>query len=90
MPQFLAMDRVSNRVGVELLFTDCDLAMTFLSMVATTRGPDVSQRNLQNARKAYEAILHHTPKLVLSAAESRDLRNKLSELRRRLKAAERI
>lgn len=84
------MDRASNRLGVELLFTDCDLAMTFLDVAANSQNPAAVQRNVENARKAYEAILRHMPKLILTAAEDQEIRSKLSELKRRLDAAERI
>lgn len=84
------MDREANRVGAELLFTDCDLAMTFLDVAANSQNPETVQRNLENARKAYETVIRLMPKLAFTAAENQEIRSKLSELKRRLQAAERI
>jgi hypothetical protein len=50
------MDWTSNRLGVELLFTECDLAMTFWDVAANSQNPETVQRNLENACKAYAAV----------------------------------
>ena len=81
------VDFAANRASVDFLFTDCDLAMTFLDVAGTTAIPETAQRNRQNARKAYNAILRAIPKLVLSAAERQSIENKLSALRTRLETA---
>ncbi len=49
--------------------------MTFLDVAGTTAMPETAQRNRQNARKAYNAILRAIPKLVLSAAERQSIEN---------------
>jgi len=77
----------ANRLGVEFMFTDCDLAMTFLDVADTTTIPETAQRNRQNARKAYDAILYYRAKRVLSAAETKSIEDKLTALRTRLEAA---
>jgi hypothetical protein len=40
-----------------------------LDVAANSRDGKTIKPNAQNARKAYETILHHVPKLVLTAAE---------------------
>ena len=61
--------------------------MTFLDVAGTTAIPETAQRNRQNTRKAYNAILRAISKLVLSAAERQSIENKLSALRTRLETA---
>ena len=43
------------------------------------------RRNRGNARKAYDAILHFMDRVSFSEAESKELRDKLGQLKRELK-----
>lgn len=76
--------RVSDRLKVELLFTDCELGMTFLDVAAKSGNSETVQRSRQHARRAYETVRHYMPKVVLSPAETKAIKSKLSELKRRL------
>jgi hypothetical protein len=80
------VDPTTNRIGVDFPFTECDLAVTFLKVADNSAIPETVQRNRGNARKAYDTILRHLPKLVLSAAETQSIERKLSSIRTRLEA----
>ena len=80
------MDPTTNQLGVDFLFTECGLAVTFLNVADTTTIPATAQRNRGNARKAYDAILRYRPRLVLSAAETQSIEDKLSVVRTQLEA----
>jgi hypothetical protein len=81
------VDPTSNQLGVDFLFTECGLAITFLNVADNTSVPETAQRNRENARKAYDTILRYMPKLVLSAAENKFIEKKLSVVRTRLEDA---
>jgi hypothetical protein len=83
----LEVDFATNRLGVDFLFTECDLAVTFLNVADNTAIPETVLRNRGNARKAYDTILRYMPKLVLSATETQSIERKLSSIRTRLEAA---
>jgi hypothetical protein len=81
------VDPTANRLGVAFLFTECDLAVTFLNVADNSSILETVLRNRKNARKAYDTILRNMPKLVLNAAESQSIERKLSTLRTRMEAA---
>lgn len=81
------MGTESSRAALEFLLTDLDLAMTFLDLADTSTIPETVQRNRHNARRAYDAVLHHLPKLVLTISERQAIEKKLSVLRMRIETA---
>ena len=50
--------RDSNRIGIQFLFTDLDVALSFLAIAANSGDPAIQRRNWRNARKAHDAVLH--------------------------------
>lgn len=78
--------RDSNRIGVQFLLTDLDLALTFLTVASTSRNLEITHRNWRNARKAHDAILHLLPRLTTTDGELQSIDEKLSALRFRLEA----
>jgi hypothetical protein len=83
---YLEARRDSERLRVELLFTDCDLGMTFLDVAANSRNPETVERNRQHARKAYETVRRYVPNSVMTPAETKAIKGKLDELKKRLAA----
>ena len=55
-----------NQNGVSFLFTDLDLAMTFMDLADTSHIEATTRRNHANARTAYETILRLSNKLLLT------------------------
>jgi hypothetical protein len=78
--------RDSNRIGVQFLFTDLDVALSFLAIAASSGDPAVQQRNWRNARKAHDAVLHLLSRLTPTNEEVQFIKEKLSALRLRLQA----
>jgi hypothetical protein len=81
------VDFHTNRAGVDFIFLDCDLAMTFLNVADTTKIPETVKRNRQKARKAYDTVRHLLPSLLLTIAETQAIERKLLALRTRMEAA---
>ena len=78
--------RDSNRIGIQFLFTDLDVASSFLTVAATSGDLANKQRNWKNARIAHDAIRHLLPRLMPSDEELLLLNERLYALRLRLQA----
>ena len=76
-----------NQTGVEFMLIDLDLAMTFMDVAAVSRLEETKHRNHKNARKAYDAVLHHLEKLKPDAGQRRAIDAKLARLKTRLETA---
>ena len=78
--------RDSNRIGVQFLFTDLDVALSFLAIAANCGDPAIKLRNWRNARKAHDAVRHLLPRLTPTTEELQLINERLSALRLRLQA----
>ena len=78
--------RDSNRIGVQFLFTDLEVALSFLAIAATSGDLAIKQRNWRNARKAHDAVRHLLPRLTPTNEELQLINERLSALRLRLQA----
>jgi hypothetical protein len=78
--------RDSNRIGVQFLFTDLDVGLTFLAVAATSGSLETTSRNWKNARKAHDAVLHLLQGLTPTEEELQSINEKLAALRLRLQA----
>jgi hypothetical protein len=58
-----------NQNGVSFLLADLDVALTFMDISETTHSEETAHRNHNNARKAYDTVLHLLERLVPSASE---------------------
>jgi hypothetical protein len=81
------MGVASSRALLEFVLIDLDLEMTFLNVADSSTIAETVQRNRHNARRAYDAVLHWLPKLVLTTSEGQAIEKKLSILRLRMEAA---
>jgi hypothetical protein len=77
--------RDSNRIGVQFLFTDLEVALSFLAIAATSADLATKQRNWRNARKAHDAVRHLLLRLTPTNEELQLINERLSTLRLRLK-----
>ena len=77
----------SEYTSPEFLLTDIDVGLTFMDLSETTSIPETVTSNHQNARKAYETVLHFLSKLNLTPSDRQTVENKLAVLKARLEAA---
>ena len=75
-----------NRTCVELLLTDSNVALTFLSIAETTENQETADRNVHNARKAYDFIQSSRVRYVFTDAQTMTLDTNLVEAKARLEA----
>jgi len=73
---------------VDFLLTDLDLAMTFMDIAKTSQIEETVRRNHNNARKAYDTVLHLLEKLTADAGQRQVIDAKLALLKTRLEALE--
>jgi hypothetical protein len=75
-----------NQRGVDFLLTDLDLAMTFMDTAAASHIQETIRRNHNNARRAYDAVVHLLEKLTPDAGQQLQIDTKLGLLKMRLEA----
>jgi hypothetical protein len=75
-----------NQSEVSFLFTDLDVAMTFMDVADTSDLEETARRNHAHARTAYNAVLRLSNKLILNADQRPAIDAKLSLLKTRLQA----
>jgi len=81
---FLANLSNSNRIGIEFILTDLDVAMTFLDVAAASSNSTVVRRNHNNARTAYTAVVNLLERLSLDKSQREQIQLKLDTLKARL------
>lgn len=74
----------SNRASVELLFTDVEMALTFLDLASTSQDKSLRQRRIGEATKAYQFIRSHIPTVKLTTSEDIAINRKIALLKLRL------
>ena len=75
-----------NRILVELLLADADLAMTFIAIAETGPAQETTRRNIANASKAYDDICKRRPSVGMSPQDAKTLRQKLDKVREGLRS----
>ena len=75
-----------NRTGAEFLFTELDLALTFMQVADASRVEETERRNHQNARCVYDTVLALLPKVRINDAGHQSIKEKLKLLKKRLEA----
>jgi hypothetical protein len=79
--------RDSNEVGIGLLINDAEMALTLLDAANISSDTVGRSRRVQEARKAYDSILHLLPHFTLDPTQSQELDERVSRLRKRLVGA---
>jgi len=74
----------ANRLSVEILRTDVDLALTFTSIVQNRVDREAVGQSVRHARKAYDFVLRKRTEVPISNADATELDKKLAILRKRL------
>jgi hypothetical protein len=73
-----------NRLSIEILFSDAELALTFTDIALAHLDRNWVGRTVQHAKRAYESILKGRRHFPLSEDEAADLDSKLALLKERL------
>jgi len=84
MDELAASRERMNRASVDFLKIDLETALTFAEIARTSTDPFRKKRNLQAARKAYNAIVHLAQKVDLRSSDSAFLEKRLAQLKREL------
>ena len=72
--------------GLNFLRSELETGLTLVRIAQSAKRADKRNRNLLNARKAYETVLRFMPGLVLTTSQSREMTNKLKRLKKELHA----
>jgi len=78
------MQPSSRDVGIEFLRTEVEATTVFARIASDAQDPEKRQRNVQNARKGFDTLLHFMQTLALGADEQDEMYLKISELRQKL------
>jgi hypothetical protein len=68
-------------VHVDFVLSELDLGATFCEVALTTQDEETKERNIRNARKAYETALHLLQRLSLGTAEQARFEEKALRLK---------
>jgi len=71
--------------GAGFLRTELDTGLTLARIARSAKRADKRNRNLLNARKAYEAVVRFMPGVMLTNGQTRELKNKLERLKKELR-----
>jgi hypothetical protein len=71
--------------GLGFLRSELETGLTLARIARSSTRADKRNRNLLNARRAYEAVLRFMPGVILTTSQSRDLKNKLERLKKDLR-----
>jgi hypothetical protein len=86
LDELLSIRDQTNRVRADFLKTDLQTALTFVKIARQTHNDFRRLRSRAAARKAYDTIVSLTPKVLLTAKDSRLINRKLRRLQLELKA----
>ena len=70
-----------NRTGIDFVFTELDVAITFCRESLLARDPSRAVRAVGNARRAFRVALKKRKEFVFNEVEKRDLVERVSQLK---------
>jgi hypothetical protein len=71
--------------GVGFLHTELETGLTLTRIAQSAKREDKRNRNLLNAKKAYEAVLRFMPDVILTTSQSKEIKGKLERLKSELR-----
>lgn len=74
----------ANRLGVQFVFNELEMALTFLDIGYCTRDVERRQRLFADAQKAHDTVQRFFPRFIFSESEVRIVNRKLQLIRARL------
>ena len=75
---------MANKASVNLLFADAEVAGSMIDLACLSRIPDLKERRINQALKAYSFIRQHIPTVSLTPDEALALDKKLALIELRL------
>lgn len=79
-----AMPMVTTPDGVNFLRAEIETGLTLVRIARSAKRADKRNRNLLNARKAYDTVLRFIPAVILTTSQSKEIRNRLERLKKEL------
>ena len=80
------IENQANKLGVQFVFAELDMALSFLSIADNISSPDRRQRLIANAKKAHDTVQKFIPHLVFSESEASTVNRRLQQIRDRLQS----
>ena len=80
------MAEVVSLGGLGFLRTELETGLMLARIARSAKRADKRDRNLLNARKAYEAVLRFMPGVMLTTSQTEELKKKLERLKKELRA----
>lgn len=77
-----------EHVRSQFVMNDLKLGMTFLNIARSTINPEAARRNVANAQRAFDMVLHQISKLRADRDEMREIKANFELLRRELQEFE--
>jgi hypothetical protein len=71
--------------GLNFLRSELDTGLTLAKIARSAKRADKRNRNLHNARKAYETVLRFLPGIILTTSQAREMKSKLEQLKKELR-----
>ena len=87
MPDILNTIASSRRIQIEYLLIDIEVAFTFLDCARTTVNAETRERNLRNARTAYDSVEVFAGRPILRESDLNLVWERLAELKATLQLA---
>ena len=78
------MQPVTSQAGIEFLRTEVETAFVFARVASDAQDSEKRLRNVRNARRAYNTLLHFVQRLVLTPGARGEIHLRICELRRQL------
>jgi len=80
------MAEVVSLGGLGFLRTELETGLMLARIARSAKRADKRNRNLLNARKAYDAVLRFMPGVMLTTSQTKELKKKLERLKKELRA----
>jgi acetylornithine/succinyldiaminopimelate/putrescine aminotransferase len=80
------MAEVVSLGGLGFLRTELETGLMLARIARSAKRADKRNRNLLNARTAYEAVLRFMPGVMLTTSQTKELKKKLERLKKELRA----
>jgi hypothetical protein len=74
----------ANKAKSDLLFSDAELALTFLDLADSTKIEEDRERRLREAKRAYDSISQMLPTVYLTAQQRTLMNQRLDAIKARL------
>jgi len=78
------MQPITSQVGIEFLRTEVETAFVFARVASDAQDSEKRLRNVRNARRAYDTLLHFMQRLVLTPDARDEIHLRIWDLRRQL------